>query len=456
MPPWGRPLGAQDVGRHFQGTEDGVYRFQELDSDDERNGVSLDDGLQNTFNSKKLHSPDDLDCNDMDIGAWERRASALEGSPDDLGHDRQDEDQGYYDEAGEAVTRAEYEELLFTRVLDKIRIARAAGNPDVQLNTEELEAYQTRLYGARSPTAASHPKSHSTDSPTLDDSASVMSANTNRPGYSSSSKSKSKKAEPRTSLFSSKSKKEKRPERKRAASNVSSGSSQTAPGFMIPGPDGQRIYTPINAYQGNSAGDGGPRPVSGSSQTYGGYAHSIAPSEVAKEVPGSFHGYRPTPAPFHRSASPPHKTRPHSSQQPTQEASGSRLRSPSIQSANFVPFPVEPYQYQTFSTSSSPSEAAPPLQYMRRPSAPPSEASYTSMPRRVPVPSYVATASAAFDMSPTQTCHPSPGIHGATEHQGAVFISEDPEPVTIQPAKASGSGRDGERRRKSGKSKKRT
>jgi hypothetical protein len=449
------------VGRYFEGTEDDVYRFQELNSDDEKNGLSLDHGQLS--NGRQLHNPDDLYFNDMDIRAWEQRASALDGSPYDLGYDVQEGDEGYYDDAGEAVSRAEYEELLFTRVLDKIRVARAVGNPDVQLSPEELEAYQTRLYGARSPAARSQPKSRSASSPLIDDTASVLSVNTGRPGHSSSSKSKSKKSEPRTSLFSSKPKKEKRSERKRAVSNVSSGSSQVAPGFVIPGPDGQRIYTPINAYQGNLARDPDPRSqpnsrsFSGSSQTYGGYAHSVAPSDIARDIPGSFLGKFANHAPSHRSASPPRQGRPTSTQQPTQEPSGSRVRSPSIQSANLVPFPIEPYQYHNFSPSSSSSQPSPQLQYTRRPSAPPSEASYTSMPRRVPVPSQAAAPmSSPFDASPTQAYYPGLGLSESAGHQDVAAVEVIPEPISVQPVKASGSGRDGERRRKGGKSKKKT
>jgi hypothetical protein len=446
------------VGRYFEGAGEDVYRFQELNSDDENIGVSLDHGLQQAPNGRQLHNPDDLYFNDMDIRAWERRASALEGSPYDLRHGMQEESEGYYDEAGEAVSRVEYEELLFSRVLDKIRVARAAGNPDVQLSPEELEAYQSRLYGSRSPAISSQPKSRSNASPIMDDAASVLSGSTSRPGHSSSSKSKSKKTGERTSLFSSKPKKEKPSERKRTVSNVSSGSSQISPGFVIPGPDGQRIYTPINAYQGSLARDPDPQSqpsshsASGSSQTYHGYARSTAPSEIGKAVPGAFSVISATPAAPYRPASPPRQGRP-TTQQPTQERSGSRIRSPSIQSANFVPFPIEPYQYHSFSPSSASSQPSPQLQYTRSAS----EASYTSMPRRVPVPTQpAAPAASSYDASPIRASYQGIDVLDSGVHQSATTTEVVPEPVLVQPAKASGIGRDGERRRKGGKSKKRT
>jgi hypothetical protein len=443
------------VGKYFEVAGQDVYRFQEVNSDDEKIGVSLDHGLQQAPNGRQLHNPDDLYFNDMDIRAWERRASALEGSPYDLGHGMQEEDEGYHDEAGEAVSHAEYEELLFGRVLDKIRVARAAGNPDVQLSPEEFEAYQSRLYGSRSPAASSQAKSHSNASPIMDDAASVLSGSTTRPGHSSFSKSKSKKTGERTSLFSSKPKKEKRPERKRTVSNVSSGSNQIAPGFVIPGPDGQPVYTPINAYQGSLARDPdsqsqpGSRSASGSSQTYHGYARSTAPSEIGKAVPGAFSVISATPTASHWPTSPPRQDR-STTQQPPQGPSGSRIRSPSIHSANPVPFPIEPYQYHSFSPSSSSSQASPQLQYTRSVSG----ASHASMPRRVPVPTQpAAPVTSSYDASPIWASHEGIDVLDSGARQGAATIEE---PVLVQSVKASGSGRDGERRRKGGKSKKRT
>jgi hypothetical protein len=451
------------VGRYFEGVEDDVYRFQELDSDDEKNGVLLEHGSQQVPAGKLLH-PDELYFNDMDIRAWERRASALNGMPYETGRDLPEEDEGYYDDAGEMVSHAEYEELLFRRVLDKIRVARAADNPDVQLSPEELEAYQSRLHGARTPAARPQPNSRPTRSPVSDDNASMFSDNINgRYDLTSSSKSKSKKSQQRTSLFSSKPKKEKPIGRKRAASNVPGDASHVAPGFVVPGADGQRMYTPINAYQGSLSRDQEPlsysesRSVSGSSQIYHAPPRVTPPRELAREIPGAFPGMFSSPTQAHRPATPPRQGRPAIFTQPTQEPAASRTRSSSIHSANLVPFPVEPYQYHSFSPSSSSSQPSPQLQYTRRPSAPPSEASYTSMPRRVPVPvQHAAASSTHFDPPLHQASYPGAGITDTGAPQGAAVIEVMPQPVPVQTAKAGGSGKDGERRRKSGKSKKKS
>lgn len=442
MPSLGRPSGATDVGRYFEGVEDDVYRFQEPNSDDEKKGGLLDHGAQ------QLYNPDDLYFNDMDIRAWERRASALGGVPHDPGYDLLEEDEGYYDDAGEAVSRAEYEELLFSRVLDKIRVARAVGNPDVQLSQEELEAYQNRLYGTRTPAAPTQSKPRS---PVMDDAASMYSVNSmGQPGHTSSSKPKSKKSEKRTSLFSSKPKKEKPTERKRTVSNVSSGSSQAPPGFMIPGPDGQPIYTPINAYQGSLARDPAPasrpgsRSTSGSSQVY-----HAPPRGTARGVPGAFPGAYATPAPSYRSSSPPPQPRLATSwQHPLEPAK------PPEEPPNLIPFPVEPYQYHNFSPTSSSSQPSPQLQYTRRPSAPPSEASYASVPRRVPVPTHhVSPVASAFDPTTLQTSYANTQALNSGGSQDASPLETVADPVILQGTKAAAGGKDGERRRKGGKKK---
>ena len=466
MPPWGRPPGVTDVGRYYEGTEEDIHRFQELDSDDEKNGVPLGHGAQRASNGRQFN-PDELYFNDMDIRAWEGRTAAVEGLYE-LGYDLQEEDEGYYDDAGEAVSHAEYEELLFRRVLDKIRVSRAAGNPDVQLSPEELEAYQSRLHGARVPATRPQTRSRPPSSPVLDDAASMLSVNTtSRPDHASSGKSKSKKSQQRASLFSSKPKKEKPSSRKRAASNVSSGSSQVPPGFVVPGPDGQPMYTPINPYQGSLARDPEPllqpasRSASGSNQAPPESSRPIPPRDWQREVPGAFPGAFAYATQPYRPTTPPRQGRPTTFRQPTQEDTDDRIYSSSTQPPKLIPFPIEPYQYQNFSPSSSSSQPSPQLQYTRRPSAPPSEASYTSMPRRVPVPAqYTAPATGLqgnyFDPSLPQPPYPVTGVIDPDELQGVAGIEVLPQPVPVQTAKANGIGKDGERKRKGGKSKKRS
>ncbi|KAH8726330.1 hypothetical protein GQ44DRAFT_193734 [Phaeosphaeriaceae sp. PMI808] len=461
MPPWGRPPGVTDVGRYFEGVEEDVHRFQEFDSEDEKNGVLLNRGSQQVSNGKHLNS-DELYFNDMDIRAWERRAAALGEMPRELGFDLQEEDEGYYDDAGEAVSHAEYEELLFRRVLDKIRVARATGDSDIQLSAEELDAYQARLHGTKAPAVRPQSTSHPPTSPILDDTASIISTDSaGRHGHTSSGKSKSKKGQPRTSMFSSKPKKEKPSSRKRAISNVSIGSGNISPGFAVPGPDGQPTYTPVNPYQGSVSRDHeplpqpAPRSASGNSQVLHAYSRMVSPQQSPREVPGAFPNVFGVPTQPHRPPSPPRQGRPTGTRQSTQKPTGSHSRSSSLQSTKLMPFPLEPYQYHNFSPVSSSSQPSPQVQYTRRPSVAPSEASYTTIPRRVPVPAQSTASLVSIQRNYTEPPEPQASYTGAeimepSDYQGFPIVEVVPQPIPIPLPAGPVGGRDGERRRKGG------
>ncbi|KAF1845955.1 uncharacterized protein K460DRAFT_286341 [Cucurbitaria berberidis CBS 394.84] len=451
MPRWGRPPGAATgVGRYFEGVEDDVHRFQELDTDDEKNGVLLDRGFQQVSSSNNAN-PDELYFSDMDIKAWERRATTFDETAyaPNYGYQEEDEDdeedEGYYDDTGESMTHAEYEEMLFRRVLDKIRVARAAGHADVQLNPDEVEAYQAKLYGARAPAGRPQPRPRPSSPLVVNDAASVVT--TSKSGNPASGSSRSKKSQPRTSLFASKPKKEKPSGRKRT-SPMSSPSSLGPPGFVVPGPEGQPIYAPINAYQGNLVRDAGPapRPTSRSASQTPTPPRATPPREVLGAFPGSEHSYRP--------ATPPRQGRHTASRQPMQRQEFppmSGARSSSIQSAGVVPFPIEPYQYHAFSPPSS-SPPSPQSQYARRVSSGLSEASYTVMPRRVPVP--------APSPVPLQRTAPATGVQGSYFDPALTTQASGSRTVVSAlgddqgAAKAIGNAKDGERRRKGGRTKK--
>ncbi|KAF1943647.1 PRA1-domain-containing protein, partial [Clathrospora elynae] len=445
------PGATSGVGRYYEGVEDDVRRFQELDSDDEKNGLSLDSGFQPALHGKNIN-PDELYFSDMDIGAWEGRASALDGTPHEPGHGYHEQDGGYYDDAGEIRTADEYEEMLFRRVLDKIRLARAAGSADVQMSPQELDAYQARLYGTRVPTARPQPQAQPISASMANDVASVVDDHST--SKHSNPASRSKKSQPRTSIFGSKTKKEKdreKPSSRKRTSILSSASSHVPPpGFVVPGPDGQPMYAPINAYQGSLARETRtpPRPASRSASDTSHQGpttpRGTPPRDVLGAFPGSEHAYRP--------ASPPRQGRPIASRQATYERDlppVSRTRSSSIQSARTIPFPVEPYQYHAFSPSSA-SPTSPQPQYARRVSSGPSEVSYTSMPRRVPVPT-LAPAPLQRKTSTVDTQASQPDPSPVTQ---ASALRVDAVDQMQETTKASGSGHGGERRRKSGKSRK--
>jgi hypothetical protein len=259
------------------------------------------------------------------------------------------------------------------------------------------------------------------------------------------SSSRSKKGQQRTSMFGSKSKKEKSSSHKRTSTTESRA---PPPGFVIPGPDGQPVYAPINAYQGNLDRERGPlRPASRSASDTSHQASPPSHTSFSRDMLGAFpeseYDYRPT--------TPPRQGRSMSSRQAAYEADlphGSRTRSSSIQSAGLVPFPVEPYQYHTFSPASSSSPTSPQSQYTRRVSSAISEASYTSVPRRIPVP--VPASVTLQRAAPVASSHVSQSDPALAPQASSSAI-----PALAQEAtRSSGSGHGGERRRKSGKSRK--
>lgn len=445
MPHWGRPPGGSSgVGRYYEGAGDDVYRFQELGSEDEKDGVILDQAFQPALNGRNIN-PDELYFNDMDIRAWEKRASALGEPMHGPGY------RGYHEEyfggADEPTDSAESEEILFQRVLDKIRLARAAGNTDVSLSTEELDAYQSRLYGARASAVRPEPQSRPTNASLPHDAASIMSYEA--PGKHGSS-SRSRKSQQRSSLFGSKPKKEKQHSSHKRTSTQSTAESHTSPpGFVVPGPGGQSVYAPINAYEGPLARkQESLRPASHSasdtSHHMGSFSQYASPRNMLGSFPESVVDYRPS--------TPPRQGREMSSRQAAYEAElppGSRTRSSSIQS-RLVPFPVEPYQYHNFSASSSSSPTSPQPQYSRRVSSGPSEASYASVPRRVPAPT---PAPAPIPLQRVSNAGVGQGAH--SDAVLATLATSSATPAQSQETtKSSGGGHGGERRRKSGKSRK--
>jgi hypothetical protein len=419
------------VGRYMEEAED-VYRFMEVDSEDEKQGVLLDSGYQNDPNDGQNFNSDELYFNGMDIRAWERRSADLDGLAygDDYGYV---EDEGYYEDAGDlTMAIAEHEDLLFQRVLDKIRLARVTGDPDVQLTSEELEIYQARLSGQRAP--AVRPQISNTrhaSAPVVSSSTSTAVASTpSTVGAPESSSGRAKKSSRRTSLFGSRRPKDKDKDkdkgktssRTRAPSMSSEASNQPhPPGVMMPGSNGQPAFAPINTYHGRVAQDARIRvsslPPHRSLQSASVSTDRLATSKTSqsgdpkrtmqtaytpRDMPGTFPSDSPQ---TYRSATPPQLSRPtsSSSRQSTYNNADSRhipnsrpQSSSSQQATKLVPLAVpeykhhtaEPFQYQMAGHLAA-SQSQP--QYTRRIVPGSANSNYTSMPRRVPVPVQHAT-----------------------------------------------------------------
>ncbi|KAF2797686.1 hypothetical protein K505DRAFT_358223 [Melanomma pulvis-pyrius CBS 109.77] len=401
-----------------------VYRFQELETED----VKLEPDYQQDPDGKHFN-PDELYFNDMDLRAWEARTAEIDGMAygEDYGYQ---EDEGYYEEAGRiSMSTAEYEEFLFLRVLDKIRLARATGDQDVQLTTEELDAYSRGLR-PRAPAARPQPRGRPLSAPVMNGvvngAASNAIINTSTPsvaGGSGTGSTRRKKSQQRTSIFAPwpKKDKDKPSSRKRAPSNVSETTTQPLqpplqqpPGFVVPGPNGP-VYAPINAY-GRMRRDSNVRSAASPSRDSRSASlnsrHAPTPPRVTppREIPGAFPSGSPQRY-YRESTPPPRQSRPPSahSRYSMQENSESQLppntrsRSSSIQQpVKLVPFPVTDYQHYTaepyqYHVPGQPAPLQPPSQpisqlpYARRVVSGPVDGNYV-MPRRVPVPVQRATA----------------------------------------------------------------
>jgi hypothetical protein len=477
------------VGKYLEAEED-VYRFQEVDGGDENNGALLDQGyntVSNASNGKQPLNPDELYFNDMDIRAWERRAAEQDG----LAYG-DDYDYGYGD-AGNMMSPAEYEDLLFERTLDKIRLARVTGEADVSLTPEELEVYQYRMWRQRAPVARPQARAMPHSAPVIH--AATAPSSTGTPGSSSP---RSKKNQRRSSLFGGKdrSKKEKSGNRARATSNATEATNSPAPpGFLVPGPNGQSMFAPINTYQGYNGRDPrqpgsplrpGSRPVSKGNERHApvkgkhtdgpkGARQALTPPQsplqlttTSRDMPGAFPG---SPVSYHM-PTPPLTARPGSSSSrlsaldhaDLRTSSGGRSSSSTMQQPpKLVPFPVtdykhhntEPFQYQAAGHLAQ-SSAQP--QYARRVAS--AEAPHATMPRRVPVPGQQATSRQGIQSSHSDPMIPHVGVMVDVSEDGAHPISHvDDSASSVQTGKStskqgsgSGGGKEGERRRRSGRS----
>lgn len=416
------------MGKYYEGVDD-VLRFQEFDSDDEENGVQAGRTGPPVSSGKNIN-PDELYFNDMDIRAWEQRTAAEQE------YDHQTGETLFYDDAGELMSAEDHEEMLFCRVLDKIRIARAAGHADVDLTSEEIDAYQAKLHGIRTPTARPDALPQQSDSSVVNDNASTVSAQTT--GKHGKSSSRSKKDPQRTSIFGSKPKKDKEKQsvRKRSSTTVNT-LAHASPGFVVPGTDGQSVFTPVNAYEVDLTHDRAvvfqpESPIFTASSRKDPTPPRPPVKEILGAFPGSEEAYQPRPAARKKA------TRPKQRAYEEDTAPPPRL----------VPFPVEPYKYHNFSPASTSPTSPPP--YIRNVSATPSEASYVSMPRRMPVSAPMPVPSSGpfvvQQTIPVTTAQPPPHTAFSVETY-TPGLSTSSEYLQDSPNLLS-SGKEGERKKK--------
>ncbi|MCJ1431723.1 hypothetical protein MMC27_001078 [Xylographa pallens] len=316
MPPWGRPLGAQEgKGRKEREREqrdwDQQRRFEELDSDsDDGQGVHLD----------RSSAGDDLHFTGADLGRGSRD-SGRQGSSDDSEHSEDAVDYDLGNGSAMQVALRDKEEVLVQRAKERIRRAQAMGKISVKLPPSELDALERQL-------ASEQAKGKK---PTL---KTKSSGERRISGRGSSSQnvvtSTATRRKSRSSLAIT---------NDRGASDPA----QTAPpGLLVAGPDGRPIYAPFGYYP--------PSPVS----PYG-------PSSRPNSRTGSAHSLQHTP-PLPQSQSRSQQKRYFSvPEQRPQASSGSRGTSsprplpddpdwqPRARSTSNLPYPSDLYQYPTYS-----------------------------------------------------------------------------------------------------------
>lgn len=489
------------MDKYLEETDD-VYSFQEPDSDSEKKGVYIDQE-HNSASDKRHFNSDELYFDGTDVGVWQQRTVESEDSAYDKYYGPA-ENEGYYGDAeyNPASTTA-YEGHVFQRALGKIRLARASGATDVELTPEELEIYQARLWGHRASAAcpqAIGPRPLSVVEANNSASTGAHTTSSNA-GVAGTGSPRSKKGQRRSSMFASRSKKDKLNSRSRADSNATETiNQQFQPGSSVPGPNGQPAFTPINTYQSHHSRDTKASSASSPSlpespitprstgntmperTSAAGSARAARHASAALRIlsygdmPGAFPG---SPV-IHRTPTSPQFVRPSpSSSQPRiqsnldiEASSAARSQSSlSQQPPKLVPFPVteykhytaEPFQYQSAGHLAQPASQP---QYARRIAPGPT---YTSMPRRVSVPGQHTMSGqdaqgSHFDRNiPSHHHEAEASDEHEHEHEHrddipsegvSLVVDDNAYRVQSMPKESSSGGsiKDGERKRKSGKS----
>lgn len=433
MPPRGRPSGGSQGRRRreWEAPLEDVYRFQELDSEDEgQQGVDLDPFMQ-----KNRHfNPDDLFFNGMDPRAWEQRLAEQDDLAYGDDYDYSEEEDDYYGEGRGAVLHLappDSEETLVQRVLERIRRARETGEPNVSLSQEELEAYETRILRQQQVAPAVRTPVKSKTSPNVSSSNSAQ----------RSKRTQQTRPSPFTAPKSFKNQKINGWKRPSSHNRAPAPAPAPAPGFMIPGPNGQPTYAPI------TYGTRTPRPQSGRSTSSpsrpgsrsasSGSHHDKNPSTPPNqpyEPPGAFPSG--SPARGYRDITPPNasKNRPTSSasrrssipDDPDWALRSSRSRSSSSSIHQLSLQPVTPYQHHTAEPYQYhvPSQSAPsvipaqtqspaqPQAQFRRITSSPSDGAYVPLSRRVPVGGGMPRASVQSSYSDPALGYRNSGLRG--------------------------------------------
>ncbi|KAI9818198.1 MAG: hypothetical protein M1827_000823 [Pycnora praestabilis] len=327
MPQWGRPPGAGKEKRRKDGEE--ARRFEELQSeDDEGHGVRLGVEVQ-----QRRYASDELHFDGIDISPRSPRRRDSDDSDDTESSEDSDE-RDYGDGRAMQLALKDKEEVLVQKAMERIRRAQLKGKSNVNLTRQELDALERKRQRAQ-----------------------IAAARQGKESRSSSSSSNNKRRKPdRISVPLPIAPPESSRRRSRRSSPGYEGDSPpytsgaAPPGFLVPGPGGASTYAPLGYYASPTAHPSAlpsyPQPRSASSQTQ----QQRSPPQPQYQHQSQQNRYFSVPEggqPSQRPENYSSRSSPSSRQLPDDVEWTPPSRSRSSSSAQR--YPLDPFQYQTYS-----------------------------------------------------------------------------------------------------------
>ncbi|KAI9683842.1 MAG: hypothetical protein M1829_004176 [Trizodia sp. TS-e1964] len=380
-PLWGRPSGGRRRDREwerFKQREEEVYRFEEVDSEDDGdNGVDL-----NFARSGRRIASDELHFTGIDMASRPQRGNRFpfienSGSSDDDG-----EDSDSMDRASKQIVLRGKEDSLVQSAMDRIRRAQQQGYQSVDLTESELEALDNKNRSGNS---------------------SSLSIGKTRPSSGGSERQRKRAERPSDTPPSA-------PRRRSKESNFG-GDSPTypPPGFAIFGPNGAPAYSPLTYYPVHAGSSPSSRPSSRSASAQHLPAQNLPPyPQQHYPLPPYYQAMEPPP-PSRQQPTPPHR-----SPIPHQGEWAPRARATSTP---YAPYPLDPFQYQTYSPPLPPDYGP-----ARRGVSGPAEVQYASL-RRGATPSGYDHGGQLFDAA----ADPAPARRRAPRFDGTESENGDEE-----------------------------
>ncbi|KAH0541933.1 hypothetical protein FGG08_003653 [Glutinoglossum americanum] len=336
-PHWGRPPGARTRREWMESRNLGQERFEELDSgDDDGETMALVTGF-----GRGGFVSDEFKFAGADIGPrpHDGKGFAYEDYYESEDGEASGEEENHY-----AMSMALRNDELAQMAEDRILHAQLKGNPNVDLSHSELDALGRRnrvgLTGIRT-RERSQSSSYSSD------------RRRRRPAASPQAATQERTRRRRPAQFEE--------------NNSPYASSAIPPGFVISGPSGTGTYTPIGYYTPSAPQTPSPTPSRHSSRrtslSYAQQGHTPPSPQYQHQYQQNRYFSTPEGVPLAtRTPSSAPRTPPTRSPLPHEADWVPRSRSGSSAHSPQPPYPVDPFQYQTYSPP-LPAGGQPAVQY---------------------------------------------------------------------------------------------